>query len=152
MLSHARSPSHPGLTWYLPLYDPSSRATRRSDSPNFARVIAQRHCGSTCPRHRFRWSREVGSRHGGCNGICQCVSLRESGIGPARFKTFREACRNNFHLISCHMDSVVPSDDEKTIQRKLSLSYRICEANPLRLATAIFLFSRGFAITIFLKT
>ena len=42
------------------------------------------------------------------------LGLPEVHVGPERFKKFREACRNNFHLISCNMDSVVTSYDQKT--------------------------------------
>ena len=36
-------------------------------------------------------------------------------MGPGGSKKVREACRKNFLLFSCNMDSVVPSYDEKTI-------------------------------------
>ena len=35
-------------------------------------------------------------------------------VGPEGFNQVRKACRNNFHLISCNMDSVVTSYDPKT--------------------------------------
>ena len=49
-------------------------------------------------------------------------------LGPERFKKFREACRNNFHLISCNMDSVLTSYDQKT--KKVN-EYQISEYDNL---------------------
>ena len=34
--------------------------------------------------------------------------------GPGGFKKLREASRTNFHLISCQLDLMVPSYDQKT--------------------------------------
>ena len=48
------------------------------------------------------------------NVVSKKLGLPEVYVGPERFKKFREACRNNFHLISCNMDSVVTSYDQKS--------------------------------------
>ena len=59
------------------------------------------------------------NRCGRCKkGFAKTNGLNKFGfpevyVGPERFEKFREACRINFHLLSCHMDSVVPSYDEK---------------------------------------
>ena len=45
---------------------------------------------------------------------CDSKKLGLPGVylGPRGFRKVREACRNNFHLISCNMDSVVKSYDQ----------------------------------------
>ena len=46
-------------------------------------------------------------------GASSASGFPEVYVGPERFKKVREACRNNFHLISCNMVSVVTSYDQK---------------------------------------
>ena len=42
------------------------------------------------------------------------LGFPEVYVGPAGFRKVRQACRKNFVLFSCNMDSVVPCYDEKT--------------------------------------
>lgn len=52
--------------------------------------------------------------HHRVTNVSNKFGLPEAYADPGRVKNFRKACRNDFHLISCNMDFVVTSYDQKT--------------------------------------
>ena len=65
------------------------------------------------------------------NFVSKKLGLPEVYVGPERFKKLREACRNNFHLISCNMDSVLTSYDQKPKNmNKKMLNKKLDPVNP----------------------
>ena len=59
--------------------------------------------------------------------VSENIGIPEVYLDPGRFDKVRESCRNNLQLISCNMDSVMTSYDQKTGQFHELLNSRVLQ-------------------------